>query len=275
MSGHSTHQRQRFFRRYRHKIIPVLLTIAATALATTILVKVITEMEMNKMLNQQPLAVNPVAAVSPTPTPMATDAPRSGTGGGALDLMFLINFDHPAALQDPPHGVTSARVVMGADVRLKANDMRIDERAGMAAGEMFRAARAAGLQDLVLCSAYRSQAYQDNLFHKKLRQNPGYGSDPYREPVSVLPGSCSEHATGLAIDITTLSHPQLEETFAATPEGQWLYAHCWEYGFVLRYPKHKEGTTGVVYEPWHFRYVGVEAAREMTEKDLCLEEYLA
>jgi D-alanyl-D-alanine carboxypeptidase len=67
----------------------------------------------------------------------------------------------------------------------------------------------------------------------------------------------------------------LNEAQADTPELQWLLKHCAEYGFILRYPKDKTEITGIIYEPWHFRYVGVEAATKITESGLCLEEYLA
>lgn len=85
----------------------------------------------------------------------------------------------------------------------------------------------------------------------------------------------SEHQTGLALDIVSADYQLLDEQQAQTPEQQWLMAHCWEYGFVLRYPTDKCAVTGIGYEPWHYRYVGKEAAREMQQKGLCLEEYLA
>ena len=79
----------------------------------------------------------------------------------------------------------------------------------------------------------------------------------------------SEHQTGLAFDLNSL-----EESFGETREGIWLREHCWEYGFIIRYPKGKESITGYMYEPWHVRYLGKSAAKSVFESGLCLEEYL-
>ena len=88
------------------------------------------------------------------------------------------------------------------------------------------------------------------------------------------PGT-SEHQAGLAVDIVSVEYQVLDEGQEDTPLQQWLMAHCWEYGFILRYPTDKSDLTGVGYEPWHYRYVGEEAAKAITEQGICLEEYLA
>ena len=85
----------------------------------------------------------------------------------------------------------------------------------------------------------------------------------------------SEHNCGLAMDVGGSGDYTLEQTFANTPAYTWLMEHCADYGFILRFPEGKEDITGVIYEPWHYRYVGVEAARYIMDNDLCLEEYLA
>ena len=84
----------------------------------------------------------------------------------------------------------------------------------------------------------------------------------------------SEHQLGLAADIVSAGNQILDESQEQTPEQQWLLSHCQEYGFILRYPSGKTELTGVSYEPWHYRYVGVEAAGKIMEQGLCLEEYL-
>ena len=91
----------------------------------------------------------------------------------------------------------------------------------------------------------------------------------------VAPPGTSEHETGLALDITAQSYPVLEQDQEDTPEQQWLMENAWRFGFILRYPQGKTEITGICYEPWHYRYVGREAAKEIQEKGLCLEEYLA
>jgi D-alanyl-D-alanine carboxypeptidase len=88
-----------------------------------------------------------------------------------------------------------------------------------------------------------------------------------------IPGA-SEHQTGLAVDLVSrewLGYT-LTEAFADTAEARWLASRCAEFGFIIRYPKEKESITGIVYEPWHLRYVGIEAARYMTDNQLTLEE---
>ena len=87
-----------------------------------------------------------------------------------------------------------------------------------------------------------------------------------------VPGA-SEHQIGLAIDIVSDTYVTLDEGFADTDAGKWLEKHCAEYGFVLRYPKGKEHITSIEFEPWHFRYVGKDAAAIIMEEELCLEEF--
>ena len=87
------------------------------------------------------------------------------------------------------------------------------------------------------------------------------------------PGT-SEHELGLAVDIVDASYQHLDEQQESTPVQQWLMEHCWEYGFILRYPNGKSDLTGIIYEPWHYRYVGVETAQALRESGQCLEEYL-
>ena len=88
-----------------------------------------------------------------------------------------------------------------------------------------------------------------------------------------IPGT-SEHHTGLAVDIVDASYNHLNHEQAKRPTQKWLMEHCHEYGFILRYPKGKTDSTGIIYEPWHYRYVGTELAQELHDAGLTLEEYL-
>lgn len=88
-----------------------------------------------------------------------------------------------------------------------------------------------------------------------------------------VPGT-SEHQLGLAVDIVDTGSWKLDEFQADLPAQQWLIANSWEYGFILRYPEGKTGETGIIYEPWHYRYVGKELAKELHELDMTLEAYL-
>ena len=137
----------------------------------------------------------------------------------------------------------------------------------------------AGAYDLAVVSAYRPKEEQDILYWRKVKQytDKGY-SDLEAQKVGgtiVKRPGFSEHNCGLAMDVGGSGDYTLEQTFANTPAYAWLMEHCADYGFILRFPEGKEDITGVIYEPWHYRYVGEEAARYIMDNDLCLEEYLA
>ena len=153
----------------------------------------------------------------------------------------------------------------------------VDARAYQDLQEMMDACRAAGL-DPKICSSYRTQDKQQELYENKIQRlmDEGYSYDRAVEEagtVVAVPGT-SEHQTGLALDIVDASYQILDKEQENTQVQQWLMEHSWEYGFVLRYPNGKSEITGIIYEPWHYRYVGREAAREMTELGMCLEEYV-
>lgn len=140
--------------------------------------------------------------------------------------------------------------------------------------EMYNAAKADGIT-LTPISGYRSYERQKNNFENRIKSNMNAGYDRVEATkraatIIMIPGA-SEHNAGLAMDICSLS-----ESFENTKEFDWLNEHAAEYGFILRYPKDARSReiTGVVYEPWHYRYVGVEAAKEIKAKGITLEEYL-
>ena len=118
--------------------------------------------------------------------------------------------------------------------------------------------------NLFVVSGYRSYEYQKNLYNRYVARDGKAAADTY----SARPGH-SEHQTGLAFDICSL-----ETSFENTAEGKWLAANAHKYGFILRYPKGKQSITGYIYEPWHFRYIGVDKATAVYQSGLCLEEYL-
>ncbi|MDE5938410.1 MAG: M15 family metallopeptidase [Lachnospiraceae bacterium] len=154
--------------------------------------------------------------------------------------------------------------------------MRCDERVIEDLLLMMQAAKKDGL-NLVVRSPYRTSDHQEDNFNDRIksymRQGLSY-MDAYKATSRVItvPG-CSEHEVGLALDITSDTFIPLLQGFADTEEGKWLEEHCHEYGFTLRYPSGKEYITGIEYEPWHFRYVGREAAAIMKAEELCLEEF--
>ncbi len=143
--------------------------------------------------------------------------------------------------------------------------------------QMIEGAKTDGVY-LTVCSGCRDYNRQTVLFDKKIRNYMGSGMS-YFDAYSIasqavtIPGK-SEHQIGLALDIISNKYSSLDEGFADTEAGKWLAANCDQYGFILRYPLGKENITGIEYEPWHFRYVGKEAAASIMQQGITLEEYV-
>ena len=153
----------------------------------------------------------------------------------------------------------------------------IDSRVYPALQQMMDDCRADGLNPYI-CASYRTMKKQKALFADKVRRVllEGCPKDEAEDEAAktvARPGT-SEHQLGLALDIVDADDPRLETWQEDTPVQQWLMKNSWKYGFVLRYPPEKSSITGIIYEPWHYRYVGRQAAEEMHNKGLCLEEYL-
>ena len=207
------------------------------------------------------------AEPSPSPSesaPAETEEPSSSLDDLPWNLK-LVNASHPL-----PDGFT-------VEVTQLSNGHSIDARAYPALQEMMDAARAAGLSP-VICSSYRTNETQQRLFQQQVDAyiERGYSEEDAEVEAAVwvaIPGT-SEHELGLAVDIVDLSYQLLDEKQEQTPVQQWLMEHCQEYGFILRYPTDKSSITGIGYEPWHYRYVGKEAAEEIMSQGICLEEYL-
>ena len=130
----------------------------------------------------------------------------------------------------------------------------------------------------VVVSSYRTHDFQTKNFERKVQYYIGLGygraeAEVLAAKVVAVPGT-SEHQLGLAVDIIDINWPYLDNTQATMPAQKWLMAHSWEYGFILRYPAGKTDVTGIIYEPWHYRYVGTELAAELHASGLTLEEYL-
>ena len=158
------------------------------------------------------------------------------------------------------------------------NGHRVDKACYENLMAMMAACREAGYAPEVK-SSYRSRATQNRLHENKVSQWKGYGysEEEAREKAATIVAipDTSEHQLGWAVDIVDKSYPFLNEKQAQTPAQQWLMAHSWEYGFILRYPVDKSEVTGIIYEPWHYRWVGRENAKKIHDSELCLEEYLA
>ncbi len=162
-------------------------------------------------------------------------------------------------------------------LKMLPDGMKVDERAYDDLTAMLQACRDAGLRPKI-CSAYRTHSKQAYLHKNKIARlrAAGYSQAAAQEEAGrwvARPGT-SEHELGLALDIVSQSYQALTKKQEQTKEQKWLMEHCWEYGFILRYPNDKSEITGIGYEPWHYRYVGVEVAQDVRRSGLCFEEYL-
>ena len=157
------------------------------------------------------------------------------------------------------------------------NGLQVDERVYDDLTAMLTDCQKAGLRPVV-CSAYRTKQTQTRLHNNKIArlQAAGYSKEAAVREAGrwvAVPGT-SEHQTGLAVDLVASSYQVLDRKQEQTAEQKWLMEHCWEYGFILRYPSDKSAVTGIGYEPWHYRYVGRETSKAIQDSGLCLEEYL-
>ncbi len=154
--------------------------------------------------------------------------------------------------------------------------LKCDERVLEDLMALMQAAKEDGI-DINIASPYRDYDTQKYLFEKKMDKYLAKGlsyMDAYRVASTIVTApNASEHQIGLAFDFNSQSYTSLNSGFAKTETGKWLKEHCAEFGFILRYPEGKEYITGIIYEPWHFRYVGKEAAKFITEQDITLEEF--
>lgn len=179
--------------------------------------------------------------------------------------LILVNRTHPIP---EDYEVELKNIGSGHQIDARAYD---DFRA------MIQAAKSEGVY-IYVTSSYRDLDKQTELYNKKVESYvmQGYSYESAKEQagqVVAVPGT-SEHHLGLALDLVSSEYRRLDEKQENTKGFKWLTEHSWEYGFILRYPNGETDITGIIYEPWHFRYVGLEAAKEITESGLTLEEYV-
>ncbi len=188
------------------------------------------------------------------------------------EYVFLVNPQNTLASDYVPSDLT--------DCGHTRNDGRATQKMRKAAAKALQAFLAEGakngVNDVTVTSAYRSYSYQNYLFNLYCEQNQHSFAtreecEKYVLTFSTKPGT-SEHQSGLCVDMHNI--PSAQVSFAQKPEAKWLAENCYRFGFILRYPEDKTEITKITYEPWHFRYVGRDAATEMHELGLCLEEYI-
>ena len=181
------------------------------------------------------------------------------------DLLTLVNPWNPLPDSWTPDLVTLS------------DGRKIDSRCYEAFEEMMDACKAAGYSPF-LCSAYRTQETQQGLYDNKVQRLVDSGMSEEEAKVEAakavaIPGT-SEHQLGLAVDIVDANMQDLTDEQENTATQKWLMANSWRYGFIHRYPNGRTDITGIIYEPWHYRYVGKDAAQDSFNRDITLEEYL-
>ncbi len=248
----------------------VILILLCAALAGVVAMRTGGAEESEPAVVMLPVATEAPAAAEPTPTPTAeptpeptpTPTPEPYADKPDVDItsweLLLVNAEHNIGDYTP-----ELTAVEGGHY--------FDSRAAESLEAFIAAARAEGLS-VYLSSSYRSYDEQSYLFNRKVAQ---YNGDEETAATIVARPGTSEHQTGLCCDITDRYYELKTSELENTELYQWMSAHCAEYGFIVRYPKDREDSTGIIYEPWHFRYVGVEAAEYITENSLTLEEFTA
>lgn len=209
--------------------------------------------------------------VQTTPTPDPNEIPGLTADG----FPILVNDDHHI----PEDYQTSYLVNMkdycdASLVRVKGSEILGEKYAVDALLILLRDANAAGYKNWQVNAGYRTVAYQQQLFDERVYayRQEGLTGQQARAKVrqTVADPGTSEHHTGLAFDVAVTG----EASFGATKHAIWLREHCWEYGFILRYPADKAHITKISHEPWHIRYVGTAHSLIMRDENLCLEEYI-
>ncbi len=181
--------------------------------------------------------------------------------------LILINKQHPIP-EDYSFSLGPIKTMKGT--------MKCDERIIEDLLDMIDAAKDDEI-NLAICSPYRDMNWQKVLFERKIKaymaKDMTYMEAYKAASQTVTVPGASEHEVGISLDIVADTYYTLDEGFAETEAGMWLAGHCAEYGFILRYPEGKEHITGIEFEPWHFRYVGKDAAKVIMDEELCLEEF--
>ena len=257
MSNRQTRSRRRR-RQKRNRIIFILLFSLITFFAVNGLIGLI----KGDGVNTPDPTPTPHESIAPTPTPKQIPQPN--------DYTLLVNRVNPLT---EDYAVETREIVCNGQKTGKQFDVRAIDKLEA----MLTAAADAGCP-LIVRSAHRTISYQKMLYTNKVQAylNAGYTQQAAEQEAGkwvAVPGT-SEHNLGLVVDIVNVGYEgELDQYFEDSAHFTWLVENCADYGFILRYPKTKEAVTGIVYEPWHYRYVGEEVARYIMDNDLTLEEY--
>lgn len=269
----SRRSRQRALRRRRQNIVlaaAAILVVAVGGIVLTVHTLTPKTSDPANVIPQnsgsdisQTSNVSEPSPVSSSPDPLSVDTSFSQWNQSCDWTMILVNAYNPL-----PDSWEEDRIVYPESL----SPCGLDERIVDTVQKMVNDAYADGVS-IWLSSGYRSKEKQAELFQREIQGHIQDGMSREEAEAEarklVMPAGYSEHQTGLVIDINGV-----EEDFYQTQAYQWMCEHASDYGFIERYPSGKDSITGINYEPWHYRYVGVENAKAIEESGLCLEEYI-
>lgn len=184
--------------------------------------------------------------------------PAARASSSPFNPLLMVNATHPLPKDYQPEALVNLYDQSPRHFELASSEIELERQVFEAMNEMFAQAERENINGFIITSGYRSREKQQALY------------DESPEGFAALPGT-SEHESGLAFDVTCYRDAG---GFEESVQFEWLTANCWDFGFIIRYPEGAQSVTGIAYEPWHYRYVGVEAAQAMKQTGQTLEEYL-
>lgn len=252
---------------YSENVLPVSLRNENTETVSESTVSEKTSLQASEITTSITTTASEKTTTSATmETTSETTTKSSINASGQLDFLCLINSENTLDKNYVPK------------LKTISSGQQVDERIYADLKQMIDDAKKAGYNPVV-CSAYRSYDTQVKLYNRKVKQykNNGYSQSEAEKLAGewvAKPGT-SEHQSGLAVDLVSKENQNLDDSQLDSKCQQWYMENCWKYGFILRYPSDKKSITKINSEPWHYRYVGKDAAKEIYDSSLCLEEYLA
>lgn len=228
----------------------------------------------DKNLNLEESQIRTPVTIEPNPTPQPDRTPQSNDKGDldSEELAIIKNGDYLLALVTKNTTLENYQpmdlVKIPTYMLAREGNRYLRKEAFNQLEKMWEDAQAEGVRILIV-STFRSYETQKNIFSR----NASIHGEVEANRFSARPGQ-SEHQLGTTVDFVSHREEALTDSFARTPSGKWLMQNSYKYGFVMSYPEEKEYITGYVFEPWHYRYIGVEAAKEWKESELTLTEFL-
>ena len=269
---------------YGKRSLPILPVIIVIAVLSAVIVFLVVKMSLPAEDNVPVISEEEVSSEiesEETPSVVTQDDTKGDIifiDGVGYDLLSVINKNYLMNIAD---GLPDLVTLTDDVTAREGGNYMVDARVAEPLENMLTAARSAGYIPIVW-SAYRTYEYQSRLYESAIasfiNSNPGSTrEDAIAAVTDTAPPGSSEHCTGLSVDIYTWRahsrYGKLSQEFKTDPLAQWLASNAHYYGFIVRYPEGKEDITMIGFEPWHFRYVGIEAATEIYEQGLTLEEY--